>query len=293
MTTALIIGASGTIGTRLVRELDANHDGLTVRLSSSQPGTVERWRNEGRDAVVLDLNKQESFAEALAGVDRVFLLTGYTAEMLVQSKTLVDAAADAGVSHLVHLGVYSSGRDLVPHYVWHDMIETYIESSGIPWTHLHPNVITDTVLVREPSIVETGSFTVNWGEAPRGWVAAVDIAAVAAVVLREGPDKHANKNYWLSTELLTGPQTASILTETLGTPVACTVSNPDGLARYAASIPDAGMRLYLESAVQTMRLAEAEDLKFELEVTDDIRKITGQPATTIAMWAKDNLPGQA
>ena len=86
---------------------------------------------------------------------------------------------------------------------------------------------------------------------------------------------------------------ASFIPVVWGTPAACTVSNPDGLARYAASIPDAGMRLYLESAVQTMRLAEAEDLKFELEVTDDIRKITGQPATTIAMWAKDNLPGQA
>jgi hypothetical protein len=30
---------------------------------------------------------------------------------------------------------------------WHDLVETYIEASGIAWTHLHPNVISDSLRV--------------------------------------------------------------------------------------------------------------------------------------------------
>ncbi|TDL45250.1 NAD(P)H-binding protein [Microbacterium oleivorans] len=293
MTTALIIGASGTVGSRLIDDLTSNDGGLTVRLSSRQPATVEKWRSEGRESVVLDLDTPNTFTEALTGVDRVFLLTGYTAEMLFQSKNLVDAAVDAGVSHMVHLGVFSSRRDPVPHYAWHDMIEAYIEASGMAWTHLHPNVITDTILVREPSIAKTGSFTVNWGEATQGWVTAGDIAAVAAAVLREGPDVHGGKDYYLSSELLTGPEVAGILTDTLGTKITCRVSNADDQARYAATIEDAGTRLYIESAAAKMRHAEAGNLPFELSVRDDTERVTGHPPTTIAQWAEANLRAHA
>ncbi|MFH8978633.1 SDR family oxidoreductase, partial [Streptomyces sp. NPDC017890] len=133
------------------------------------------------------MNDPTAFAEALDGVESVFLLTTYTAEMLFQGKTFVDAAADAGVKHIVHSGVFSSRRDPVPHYTWHDLLETYIEASGIAWTHLHPNNIIETTLATNPPVTETGSFTIQFGEAQQGWVAARDIAAVAAAVLREGP----------------------------------------------------------------------------------------------------------
>ena len=179
----LIIGASGTVGSHLVRELDRDHGDLKIRLSTSRKETAEQWKSEGRDSIVLDLNRPQDFDQALIGVRQLFLLTGYSADMLYQSKCLVDAAVDAGVSHIVHHGVFSSRRDFVPHFVWYDMIETYIQASGIAWTHLHPSVITDTVL--RPELLESGSFSVMWGNAQQAWVSAVDIAAVAAVVFRE------------------------------------------------------------------------------------------------------------
>ncbi len=41
---------------------------------------------------------------ALEGIDRVFLATGYSVDMLRQSKEFLDAARKAGVRHVVHLG---------------------------------------------------------------------------------------------------------------------------------------------------------------------------------------------
>ncbi|KAK4632276.1 NAD(P)H azoreductase [Fulvia fulva] len=162
--------------------LDAHHEheGITVRLATSRAEVAEQWRQEGRQAVILDLDKPQTLPAALDGVERVFMVTGYTAAMLYQGKIFIDAAEPAGVKFVVHLGVYSSGNDAIPHYVWHDMVETYIKASKLAWTNLHPNVILDSVLVTEPSTIEQRSFNVMWGEAALGWVSAADIGTVAA-----------------------------------------------------------------------------------------------------------------
>jgi NAD(P)H dehydrogenase (quinone) len=284
LTTALIIGASGLVGSLLVRELDNDPGDITVRLSTSRPEQADKWRAEGREATVLDLNNPATFPEALADIDQVFLLTGYTADMLFQSKMFTDAAVDAGVKHMVHLGVYSSGRDAVPHYSWHELIETYIQASGMAWTHLHPNVITESVIT--PDAVEAGSFTVAWGEAPVGWSGAADIAAVAAAVLRQGPAVHGGKNYWLSTEVATGIQAAASLSDALGKTITCTPQGTAGLEAYAQSIDDAGTRLYMQSAVQKMQRSSEGALPFEATVRDDVQSVLGRPGMTLTQWAK-------
>jgi uncharacterized protein YbjT (DUF2867 family) len=266
-------------------------DGVAVRLATRRSEVAERWRAEGRDAVVLDLNQPGNFGQAMEGVSRVFLLTGYTAEMLYQSKLSVDAAVSAGVSHIVHLGVFSSGHDHLPHFTWHELIETYIKASGIAWTNLHPNVIYGDTLATP--IRETGSLTGSWKEAPQGYVCAADIAAVAAAVLREGPAKHGGADYWLSTEVLTGPQITEILTDVLGRKITYKSLGPDGLAADVAKITSAGERLYMESAVQTMREAVAGNMKAQTVVRDDVQTVLGRPGITIREWARHTLADAA
>ena len=70
--------------------------------------------------------------QRLAGVDRVFLLTGYTVAMLTQSKTLVDAAKKAGVRHIVHVGVFAEWDTTDAHFAWHQLIEKYIRTAALP-----------------------------------------------------------------------------------------------------------------------------------------------------------------
>ena len=57
------------------------------------------WEADGKAAVLLDLADPRSFPAALAGIDRVFVLTAYTIEMVHQVKCITDAAADAGADH--------------------------------------------------------------------------------------------------------------------------------------------------------------------------------------------------
>lgn len=101
----LILGSSGTIGKQVIKELEGKS--VNLRITSRKQEEVDRLRSEGQDCRFLDLDDPTTFALALAGVDRVFLLTGYTVGMLTQSKTLVDAAKKAGVRHIVHVGVFA------------------------------------------------------------------------------------------------------------------------------------------------------------------------------------------
>ncbi|MGZ3416055.1 MAG: SDR family oxidoreductase [Isosphaeraceae bacterium] len=194
--TILVLGVTGQTGRLIVAELDHDPGGVQVRLAARRPEQVERLKAEGRDAVLLDLDDPRTFGQALVGVDRLFLLTGYTVAMLVQSKTIVDAAAKAGVRHVVHQGIFGNWDCTDPHFAWHQLVERYIEGSGMAWTRLHPNVFMELLSNMMP--VRDGAFPVFWGDRRVGWVAVRDIAAVAAAVLRDGPARQiaiTNRNH--------------------------------------------------------------------------------------------------
>lgn len=49
-------------------------------------------------------SRHETLAPALNQGDRAILLTGYSVDLLKQSKTFIDAAKQTDVQHIVHIG---------------------------------------------------------------------------------------------------------------------------------------------------------------------------------------------
>ena len=283
--TVLVIGATGQAGRLIVAEFDRDPGNVRLRLAARKQADIEKFKAAGKDAVHFDLDDPQTFAAALAGVDRLFLLTGYTVDMLVQSKTLVDAAKKAGVRHIVHLGIFGQWDCTDPHFAWHQMIEKYIEASGIAWTHLHPNVFMDNLLTFFAP--RGGTLTVFFGEQRVGWIALKDLAAVAAAVLREGPERHGGQDYWLSPEVLTGPQVAEILSDVLGTKIRCEMQSPEVLAKIFAE-SGAMEKKYAEGAIEFMRQVGDGRMGYIGTVRDDGPYVTGRPSTTLREWAGEN-----
>lgn len=280
--TVLVLGSSGQVGQLVVKELAGSQD-VNVRLTSRRKPDVKRWRGEGKDAVHLDLDDPKTFGLALAGVDRVFLLTGYTVAMLAQSKTFVDAAKKAGVEHIVHLGVFAEWDCTDPHFTWHQLVERYIETSGIAWTHLHPNMFLENLL---SLFAPKGDVvTVFWENKRLGWIAAADIAAVAAKVLREGPKKHNRQNYWLSTEVLDGPQVAAILSEVTGRDIKCDLQDADAFEAVFTSSDLQVESWYAKGGVEFLRQVVDGRMGNIGSVRDDVPNILGRPALTLREWA--------
>lgn len=286
MAKVLVIGASGRIGSKVVKELDKNSEGVEVVLATHLVEEAKAWEEEGRNAVVFNLNNPSEFPEVLVDVERLFLLTTYTSDMLFQAKTMVDAAKEAGVKHIIHLGVFTSRRDPIPHFIWHDLIESYIEASGIAWTNVHANVVTESVLVTNPPITETESFVSMCGEAPQGWACTDDIAAVIAAVLREGPAKHEGKDYYISTDVLTASEVSTILTEAIGKEIKVVYLDKEQQKANFDQIPSPTVRTYMESALITMELTANEQFSAQKVLRDDVMTVVGRPGKTMKEWAK-------
>ena len=261
-------------------------DSVQIVYSSRNRAQVEAWRQAGKDAVFLDLNDARTFPAALMGIDRLFLTTGYTVEMVHQSKTIVDAAEDAGLQFIVHLGIFGNGRTTDPHFAWHEMVERYIEGSGVAWSHIHPNFFMDNLLTSVP--VVNGRFYWFMGDKRVGWIASDDIAAVSAQVLADGPQKHASKQYWLSTEVMNGVEAAGEIAKGLARPVESVELTPDDLEAQLRSgamrMPSYVEATYLASILEMVRQTYDGRLDFGATTTTVVEDLTGRKPLTLHEW---------
>jgi len=278
-----LMGVTGQTGRYILEDFDRIPGDTRVRIGVRKQEDLERFRNEGRDAVLFDLDDPRTFGPALCGVDRLNILTGYTIAMTHQTKTLVDAARKAGVKHIVNQGVFANDDCTDSKFSWFALVECYMEASGIAWTHLHPNMFMDGMLNVSPP--RGGSFPVFWGEQRVGYIAVADIAAVTAKVLRDGPEKHASKNYYLSTETMTGPELAILLSEVLGRTITCDVRHP---ADMETMFRAGGLKVedwYARSSIEFCTQLADGRLGYFGTVRDDIPYLLGRPGTSFRAWA--------
>jgi NAD(P)H dehydrogenase (quinone) len=283
----LVLGATGRTGAAVATALEAMPGQVVAVRAARTRAAVQRWQKEGKDAVHIDLDDADTFPDALQGIDRVFLMAGYTSSMNHQSKTLVDAAEDAGVGFLVHLGVFGNGRSTDPHFVWHELVERYIAGSKLAWANVHPHVFMENLLTINR--LREGRLVWPMGDRQVGWIANDDIAAVAATVLAEGPGTHAGNDYWLSTDLLNGAQVAHVLTGVLGRAVPAQVLTPDDMQRMAEAgndiAPSSMDAAYAASVLTWVRQTYEGRMDYSAVTTSTVQDLLGREPVHLDAWA--------
>src|SRR2546425_6743374 len=141
----LVLGVTGQVGKLVAKNLKRSEANFSV--GSRRKANLEELADQFGASRFIDLDDPRTFDEALKNVTGIFLITGYTVDMLVQSKTLIDAAKRNGVNHIVHLGALTREHDCyTTGFAWHQMIEAYLRVSGIAWTNLHPNMFMQSFL---------------------------------------------------------------------------------------------------------------------------------------------------
>ncbi|MFG2863586.1 NmrA family NAD(P)-binding protein [Streptomyces sioyaensis] len=284
---ALVLGATGRTGAAVVKTLEATADQAVPVRASRSKATIEQWTKEGKDAVRIDLDDPDTFSGALEGIDRVFLMTGYTSAMNHQTKTLVDAAEDAGVSFLVHLGVFSDGRSTDPHFAWHELVERYIAGSKLAWANVHPHVFMENLL--GINRLRDGQMVWPMGAKQVGWIANDDIAAVVAKVLAEGPQTHAGEDYYLSADLLNGSEVAEILSAALGREIPALVLTPDDLQQMIdAGLDTAPAKMDAAYAASTLiwaRQTYEGRMDYSAVTTSTVQDLLGREPIHLDSWA--------
>ncbi|RSS54624.1 ergot alkaloid biosynthesis protein [Streptomyces sp. WAC07061] len=263
--TTLVIGATGTTGSRTCARLTAA--GHTVRAAGRRATPVP-----GADAVAFDWYEPATHAAALAGTDRVYVVppvgdpdpaavvlpflrraraAGVRRAVLLSASSVAEGGPAVGRVHAALPGIFDEWAVLRPSWFMQNF------TGG----HLHARSI------RTEGVIRTAT-----GTGRVGFVDAEDIAAVAvrALTAVRAPD----------TDLvLTGPEAlgyddvAAILTEVTGAPVTHrSLSHAEMRERLAGLMP-AGFATMLADMDRAIA-AGAED-----RVTDSVPRFTGRPAT--------------
>jgi uncharacterized protein YbjT (DUF2867 family) len=278
----LVTGATGQIGGVLIRLLAADSS-LQVVAAARNPGKA---RDLGVPVVLFDYDREERLAPALEGIDSVFMLTGYTVDMLKQSHAFLNAAKRAGVKHIVHLGAPGDDNTKVGHWTWHQFVERYIEWSGFSFTHLRPELFMQNLLSYGGSQAEGNGIIRHYvGDASISWVHTDDVAAVAAVALQH-PEIHAGKTHHLGYEAKTYPEIAEILTKVVGQKFTSESRSPEEFLEQmlAAGAEPAYMRCVYQNWIDY----EAGAIPGADAVYDNFFELTGRQPKTWAEFAKEH-----
>lgn len=196
----LVTGATGTVGRELVALL-ANSD-VEVKAGTRRPERARSRFGQAVEVVELDYDATETWDAAVQWADRVFLVPpAFDPRGDERLVPFLDWAVQSGARHMVLLsamGVDSRERLALRR------IEQRIESTGVRWTFLRPNIYMQNFArdLLAGSIRDGGVFRLPAGEASVSFVDSRDVAAVAAAAL--SGEAHFGRAY-----TLTGPRALS------------------------------------------------------------------------------------
>ncbi|CAG5072455.1 NAD(P)H azoreductase [Dyadobacter sp. CECT 9623] len=211
----LITGATGNVGSEVVKYLSAG--GIPFRAMVRSLDKAAKLT--GAEYVTGDFNDPKSLEKALTGIDKAFLLTNSSELAEEQQLRFVDAAAEAGVKHIVKLSQWAANVNSPVRFLrYHAVVERAIENSGIAFTFLRPNLFMQGLLGFKDSIIGQGQFFGAIGEAKVSLIDSRDIAAAAGETLIQ--PGHENKIYNLTGPVaLSHAQLAEKLSTAIGRPV--------------------------------------------------------------------------
>jgi len=278
----LVLGATGKVGGETLRQLQLAGDSQPIA-TVRNPDQVKAFQDRGIEAVVLDLDQPETLLPALQGIDRALLLTGYSVDMLRQSKRFIDAAKTAGVQHLVHVGASTAPTNEVAHWGWHQMVEAYIEQQGFSYTHLRPEAFMQNITGPGYRWLDGNVIRHYVGEASWSWIDCNDLALVAAHALRE-PEKYAGQVIPLGYDAKTFAEVAEILSQVTGQAITAEARAPEEFLENALA---SGADLAYMTCVYTQFKLNGEDKIPNADATfDNFEAITGRTPTTWQTFAQ-------
>jgi uncharacterized protein YbjT (DUF2867 family) len=211
--TILITGATGTIGSTLVQQLQKA--GIPALTMSSREGSHAR-RMASFESVA-------QLTEAFHGIDTLFVLLPLVPHKLQLARNVAQAAVAAGVKHIVR----SSGAGADVNAIFslprlQGEIDAIFTQSGIPSTFLRNAGFMQNYITFQKQMVKDGMLYAATADAAQSLIDVRDIAAVAAHIL-QNPAPHAGKAYTLTGgESLTDTQRAVQLSQALGRTVGYT-----------------------------------------------------------------------
>ncbi|PVH26575.1 SDR family oxidoreductase [Sphingobacterium corticibacter] len=187
-----VTGATGQLG-RLVLEKLKNENVDVVALARN----TEKAQDLGVEVRAFDYDQREHMDDALAGVDRLLLVSSNEiGKRLQHHESVIHAAKKAGVSQLVFtslVNVDHSTLNLAGEYI---DSEKSLQASGVPFTILRNAWYTENYTSSAANAVAGGAFIGSAGDGKISAASREDLAEAAVAVLLD--TDHLGKVYELA-----------------------------------------------------------------------------------------------
>lgn len=279
----LVTGANGLAGSAVIREfVRSGHPVRALVRDRARARSLEAFPSV--EVVEGDMLRPETLTEALAGVEHALLISSSNQQMVETQSTFIDAAVRSSVRHIVKFSGLSAA-DVGTPFVFgsmHAEIESYLERSGLAWTHLRPSQFATEYLREVPTILAHSALFLPLQDAKLVPVDVADIAKAAYLLLTT--PGHEGRTYAMS-----GPAALSMadVAEQISAAVGKTV-------RYVSISREERKQVLLSAGVpaffvDALDVQAGERLKgTEATVHADTHTALGIPATTFADFARRN-----
>lgn len=283
MTKVLITGATGNVGTEVLKWLQIGNHQLNVyagvRNVNEDTGKLAGY---GVKFTAFDFTDSNTYNTALDGCDILFLLRPpQISEVEKYFKPIISTCKSKGVKHIVFLSVQGVEKSTV---IPHHKIEKLIVESQIPYTFLRPAYFMQNFTTTlHNDLVNKKLIYLPAGKAKFTLIDVRDIGAVAAAVLTN-TSQHINKSYDLTcNQKLTFAEMASTISGILG--INIQYKSPNLISFFLTKRKDNTPVMLILVMIMLHYLPRFQQ---EPEITDWVAKITGRQPTTFEQFVTDN-----
>ncbi len=237
-----VTGATGQLGglviDTLLETVPASAIVAGMRDPAKNAGTANALREKGVEVRAADYSRPETLASALAGVDRLLLISSSeNGKRKVQHRNVINAAKDAGVSLIAYTSILHADTSPLFLAEEHRDTEAALAEAGVPFVLLRNGWYTEVYTWRLPPDLKHGVLMGAAGDGRISSAARADYARAAATVL--AGDDHAGCVYELAGDAsLTLAELVAVVAEASGKPMAYQNMAPE---EFRSAILDAGL----------------------------------------------------
>lgn len=285
MTIYAVTGATGHLGALALDHLLGKVDAANVVAIARDPAKLARYAEQGVAVRQGDFDDASSMEQALAGVDRLLLVSGSAlGERPRQHGNVIDAAKAAGVSFIAYTSILNAQETPIRLGAEHAASEDKLAASGIPHALLRNGWYNENYVGNLPYQVATGVITGAQGNGRISSASRADLAEGAAEVLLNG--KGGEVYNLAGDESWTLSDFAAEVSRQTGKPV---VYQDMTEADFAASLLAAGLPAHYAPVFANSAYATSLGALQNDERT--LSRLIGRPTTPIAQTIAAALKG--
>ena len=182
----LVTGATGKLGRHVIQQLVQKVPANQIVAAVRDPGRAADLAKLGVHVRLADYDQPDTFASALAGVNKVLLISASElGRRLARHRAVIDAAKKAGVRLLVYTSILRAASSTLALAAEHKATEEAIRASGLPFVFLRNGWYIENYTENLGPVLAHGAVLGSSGDGRVAAATRADFAAAAVAASRE------------------------------------------------------------------------------------------------------------